>query len=109
MPRYDDRRPYYKSRSPDDDYRYDNRHSRYDNKRDRRVSYRDNGSNESIEEIQREYPPGSDPDHPYVRAYTRQMDKPRRGYRGPSVDPHYKAAFDPYSSRRSNYSDDHRR
>lgn len=105
MPRYDDRRPYHRSRSPDDDYRYDNRQSRY-NKRDRRVSHRDNGSNESIEEIQREYPPGSD--RPYVRAYTRQLDKPRRGYQGSSVDPHYKAAFDPYSSRRSTYSDDYR-
>lgn len=67
-------------------------------------------SNESIEEVQREFPPGSD--YAYERRYRRRPTRPEPVRRASSVsgyDPHYDAAYARSRPRRTRHEERRKR
>lgn len=90
------------------DYYDEPRYARYERERPRR------GSNESIEEIQRDYPPGEDT--VYERGYnSRRSRRPvyenvRRASSVSGYDPYYDAGYQRSSRpRRARHDDNHRK
>jgi len=69
-------------------------------------------SNDSVEEVQREYPPGSD--RAYDRTYSRRPRRPvyenvRRASSVSGYDPHYDAAYTRYRPRRTRQPEERRK